>query len=301
MTVLYLGHGNTTVIVLTTSGTRGRMEAGGGTPRAWNGKFVPERGVRVEREGTNARVAIDRPEVRNAFDPVVIAALHETFVHLGADDGVRSIVLAGAGPTFSGGADIGWMRDALALGEDDNVRDAEAMAAMFRAIDRCPKPVIARVQGAALGGGGGLVAVADIAVAASDARFGFTEVKLGLIPAVIAPFVIAKIGASQARALFVTGRRFDADHARAIGLVHHVVAVDALDAEIARILAELRTAGQTAVAAAKHLVATVARTDDDEIDAFTTRAIAQQRVSDEGQEGLRAFLERRTPAWADEA
>ncbi len=262
---------------------------------------MPERVVRVERAGTSARVVVDRPGVRNAFNAELIAALHETFVHLGNDGALRSIVLTGAGPTFSGGADIAWMRDALDLGEDDNVRDAEAMAAMFRAIDACPKPVIARVQGAAVGGGCGLVAVADIAVAATDARFGFTEVKLGLIPAVISPFVIAKIGTSHARALFVTGRRFDAEHARTIGLVHHVVAADALDAEIDALVREFATAGQAAVAAAKHLVATVARTSDDQIDAFTTRAIAQRRVSEEGQEGLRAFLERRAPAWNDEA
>jgi methylglutaconyl-CoA hydratase len=258
---------------------------------------VPERVVRVEREGTNARVVVDRPDVRNAFNAELIAALHETFVSLGNDGGIRSIVLAGAGKTFSGGADITWMRDALDLGEDENVRDAEAMAAMFRAIDRCPKPVIARVQGAALGGGCGLVAVADIAVAADDARFGFTEVKLGLIPAVISPFVIAKIGISQARAHFVTGARFDAQRAREIGLVHAVVPPDALDATIDAFVHEFRTAGSEAVSAAKHLVATVAETNDDEIDAFTTRAIAQRRVSDEGQEGLRAFLERRAPSW----
>jgi methylglutaconyl-CoA hydratase len=170
------------------------------------------------------------------------------------------------------------------------------MAAMFRTIDTCPKPVIARVQGAALGGGCGLVAVADIAVAADDALFGFTEVKLGLIPAVISPFVVAKIGVSHARALFVTGERFSAARARDIGLVHAVVPPDALDAEIAAIVAHFRTAGREAVAAAKHLVATVAGTDDT-IDAFTARAIAQRRVSAEGQEGLHAFLERRAPSW----
>jgi methylglutaconyl-CoA hydratase len=258
---------------------------------------VPDRVVRVEREGTRARVVVDRPDVRNAFNAELIAALHEAFVHLGADQAVHSIVLAGAGPTFSGGADINWMRDALALGEDDNVRDAATMAAMFRAIDACPKPVIARIQGAALGGGCGLAAVSDIAVAADDARFGFTEVKLGLIPAVISPFVIAKIGASHARALFVTGQRFDAHHARSIGLVHEVVPAADLDARIDAILGELRTAGQAAIAAVKQLVATVEHTHDDEIDAYTTRAIAQRRVSDEGQEGLRAFLERRAPSW----
>jgi len=277
------------------------MSIGGGASLAWNAGPVPERVVRVERAGTNARVVVERPDVRNAFNAELIAALHETFVQLGSDAGVRSIVLAGAGKTFSGGADITWMRDALALGEDDNVRDAEAMAAMFRAIDGCPKPVIARVHGAALGGGCGLVAAADIAIAADDTLFGFTEVKLGLIPAVISPFVVSKIGSSHARALFVTGQRFDAHRARAIGLVHEVVAPDVLDERIATLVAEFHTAGQEAVAAAKHLVATVAQTGDDEIDAFTTRAIAQRRVSDEGQEGLRAFLERRAAAWITQA
>lgn len=257
---------------------------------------MPERVVRVEREGTRARVVVDRPDVRNAFNAELIAALHETFVHLGSEPGVRSIVLAGAGKAFSGGADINWMRDALALGEDDNVRDAETMAAMFRAIDDCPKPVIARVHGAALGGGCGLAAVADIAVAADDTIFGFTEVKLGLIPAVISPFVIAKIGVSHARALFVTGQRFDARRAREIGLVHEVVPATELDARIDSLQGEFRTAGQEAVASAKHLVAAVSRRNA-EIDAFTTHAIARRRVSDEGQEGLRAFLERRAPSW----
>ena len=258
---------------------------------------MPDRVIRVEREGTHARVVVDRPDVRNAFNAALIAALHRTFAMLGDDATVRSIELTGAGKTFSGGADISWMRDALELGEDDNVRDAAAMAAMFRAIDACPKPVIARVHGAALGGGCGLVAVADVAVAADDTSFGFTEVKLGLIPAVISPFVVAKIGSSHARALFVTGERFDAQHARAIGLVHVVVPAAELDARIAALVGEFRTAGRAAVAAAKRLVATVASGDDAQIDAYTTRAIAQRRVSDEGQEGLRAFLERRAPSW----
>ena len=177
---------------------------------------------------------------------------------MGADETIRSIVLAGEGKTFSGGADINWMRESLDLTEDENVRDAEQMAAMFDAIDRCPKPVIARVQGAALGGGCGLVAAADIVVAANDAAFGFTEVKLGIIPAVISTFVLPKIGVSQARALFVTGGRFDAQRAQAIGLVHEVVAPGELDARVAALVAEFHTAGPSAVAAAKALVPAVA-------------------------------------------
>jgi methylglutaconyl-CoA hydratase len=255
--------------------------------------------VRIERDGTRARVTMNRPDVRNAFNAELIVALRDAFVALSADDGVRSIVLAGEGKTFSGGADISWMRDALGLSETQNIRDAEAMAAMLIAIDRCPKPVIARVQGAALGGGCGLAAAADIVVAARDAVFGFTEVKLGIIPAVISPFVIPKIGASNARALFLTGERFDAAHAQRIGLVHHVVGPDALDARIAMILDEFRTAGPGAIAAAKALVRDVSAATPDEATALTARAIAKQRTSPEGQEGLRAFLERRPAGWHD--
>ncbi len=287
-------------MLLTTRQSRRRIRhkwrAGGGARCTWNGATVPERVVRVERDGWRARVIVDRPNVRNAFNAALIAALHETFLGLGSDPDIRSIVLSGEGKTFSGGADIGWMRDALALSEDENVEDAAAMAAMFRAIDRCPKLVIARVHGAALGGGCGLIAAADIAVAADDAFFGFPEVTLGLIPGVISPYVIAKIGASHARALFLTGTRFDARRAHSIGLVHDVVPADQLDTQIDAIVREFAAAGPEAVAAAKALVAAVAQTSDD-IDAYTARAIAQRRVSAEGQEGLRAFLERRSPLW----
>jgi len=255
--------------------------------------------VRIERDGTRARVTMNRPDVRNAFNAGLIAALHDAFVALSSDDSVRSIVLAGEGKTFSGGADIAWMRAALDLGEAENVRDAAAMAAMLIAIDRCPKPVVARVHGAALGGGCGLIAAADIVVAASDAIFGFTEVKLGILPAVISPFIIPKIGVSNARALFVTGERFDAMHAQRIGLVHHVVPAAELDARVAAILAEFRTASPSAIAAAKAVVRDVVAATPDEATALTTRAIAKQRTSPEGHEGLRAFLERRPAAWHD--
>ena len=255
--------------------------------------------VRIQRDGTRARVTMNRPDVRNAFNAELIAALREAFTTLSADDGVRSIVLAGEGKTFSGGADIGWMRAALELSEAENVRDAEAMAAMLIAIDRCPKPVVARVHGAALGGGCGLVAAADIVVAADDALFGFTEVKLGIIPAVISPFVLAKIGISQARALFVTGERFGAAHAQRIGLVHHVVPASELDARVAAIVDEFRTAGPGAVAAAQARVRDVSAATPAEATALTARAIAKQRTTPEGQEGLRAFLERRSASWHD--
>jgi len=256
--------------------------------------------VRIERDDTRARVIMNRPDVRNAFNAELIAALRDTFTALSADDGVRSIVLAGEGKTFSGGADLVWMREAINLSEAENIRDAEAFADMLIAIDRCIKPVIARIHGAALGGGCGLAAVADIVVAASDTVFGFTEVKLGILPAVISPYVIPKIGVSHARALFVTGERFSAEHAKTIGLVHHVVAPDELDARVATILDEFRTASPSAIAASKALVRNVsAAATPGEATALTAREIARQRTTPEGQEGLRAFLERRAATWHD--
>ena len=189
------------------------------------------------------------------------------------------------------------MQASLDLSADDNLRDAERMSEMFRAIDRCPKPVIGRVAGAALGGGAGLAAVCDIVVAAETTVFGFTETKLGIIPAVISPFVLAKIGVSAARALFLSGARFDAWEAQRIGLVHAVVPADDLDARIEALEIEFATAGPGAIAAAKRLIAEVSETGYDASKALTARAIAAQRTTPEGQEGLRAFLERRPPGW----
>jgi methylglutaconyl-CoA hydratase len=260
--------------------------------------WVDDALVRIERNGTRARVTMNRPAVRNAFNAELIAALRGAFAALSEDEGVRTIVLAGEGKTFSGGADVAWMRAALDLTEDENVRDAETMAGMLAAIDRCPKPVIARVQGGALGGGCGLIAAADVAVAASDAIFGFSEVKLGLVPGTIAPYVVAKIGVSHARALFVTGERFDAAHARAIGLVHHVVAPDALDARVDALLDELRACGPDAIAAVKGLIRDVVEAPPHDV-GISIRAIAKQRTTPEAQEGLRAFLERRPADWHD--
>jgi methylglutaconyl-CoA hydratase len=240
-----------------------------------------------------ARVTLARPDVRNAFNAEVVEQLSETFASITAADDVRAVVLAGEGKVFCGGADVNWMRASLDLAYDANVADAERMSDMYRAIDNCPKPVVGRIHGAALGGGAGLAAVCDIAIASDDAIFGFTEVKLGIIPAVISPFVLAKIGPSSARALFITGERFDAQHAEAIGLVHQVVPLGDLDEAVEGRLSELRTAGPAAIAAAKLLVRRVLDHQYDESRAITTEAIAKQRVSPEGQEGLRAFLERR--------
>jgi methylglutaconyl-CoA hydratase len=260
-------------------------------------------GLRVEREGPFARVTLDRPEVRNAFDAALIAELRATFDGFAreAPDDLRGVVLAGAGEVFCAGADVEWMRSAVGLTLADNERDAAAMQGMFLAIDLCPVPVIARVQGAALGGGMGLCATADFVVATADATFGFTEAKLGILPAVISTFVLPKIGESHARALFTSGERFGAERASRIGLVHDVVANEAaLDARVEAVLGELRSTGPTASRAAKALIRELRSLPADEARRHTVRHIAQQRTSVEGQAGLAAFLEKRTPPWARE-
>jgi methylglutaconyl-CoA hydratase len=253
--------------------------------------------LECSREGQVAHVRLNRPDVRNAFNAELIGELSETFTVLSGDESVRAIVLSGNGKVFCGGADIAWMRASLDLRHDENVAGAKAMSRMFRAIDRCPKPVIGKIHGAALGGGAGLAAVCDIVIASADAVFGFTEVKLGIIPAVISPFVLAKIGASHARALFLTGERFDAKRAQHIGLVHEVVVADTLDVCIERVVNEILSAGPSAVAAAKALIPHVHTASYDDTLELTAQAIAKQRTSPEGQEGLRAFLERRKAGW----
>jgi methylglutaconyl-CoA hydratase len=256
----------------------------------------------LRRDGAIAYVTLARPAVRNAFNAALIGELHAAFEALAADDAVRAVVLAGEGKTFCGGADVQWMRASLELSREANLEDARRMSRMFRAIDRCRKPVVARVQGAALGGGAGLIACCDVVVAADDAIFGFTETKLGILPAVISPFVLAKIGAGHARALALTGERFGAERAFAIGLIHEVVAGEtALDAAVARVIGELRTASPTGIAATKTLFASVAEAGYDATLELTAAAIAAQRTSPEGQDGLRAFLEKRAPAWASPA
>jgi methylglutaconyl-CoA hydratase len=242
--------------------------------------------LRVERDGEILRITLARPERRNAFDAELIRELSEAFVDVGRS---RAVVLAGEGASFCAGADVDWMRSSVDLSYDENVADANALRQMLETIDRCPAPVVARIQGHALGGGAGLVACADIALAHQDAVFSFSEVKLGLIPAVISPFALAKIGPGAARRYFLTGEGFDARTALRIGLVQEV-ARD-LDATLERILGELLSAAPKAARAAKRLV--LERPDGPE----TARWIAERRTSDEGQEGLRAFLEKRRPGW----
>jgi methylglutaconyl-CoA hydratase len=243
--------------------------------------------LRVERDGQLLRVTLARPERRNAFDAALIAELTEAFSDVGD---ARVVLLAGDGPSFCAGADVDWQRSAIDLSYDENVDDAMRLYRMLEAIDGCPAPVVARVQGYALGGGSGLVACCDAAIAGEDAVFGFSEVKLGIVPAVISPFVILKIGASAARRYFVTGERFDVDAALRIGLVHGVTAE--LDRAVERLVGEILTAGPQAAREAKKLVRERPTGED------TAHIAARLRTSAEGQEGLRAFLERRRPSWA---
>ncbi len=242
--------------------------------------------LRIERDGPLLRITIARPERRNAFDAALIAELAAAFSDVGD---ARVVILAGDGPSFCAGADVDWQRASIDLSYEENVEDAMRLYGMMEAIDSCPAPVVARVQGYALGGGSGLVACCDVAIAGDDAVFGFSEVKLGIIPAVISPFVIPRIGSGAARRYFLTGERFDAQTALRIGLVHEVT--DDLDAAVERVVGELLTSGPEAVREAKRLV----REQPTGID--TAHIAARLRSGPEGQDGLRAFLERRKPGW----
>ena len=254
--------------------------------------------LRVVREGGLARVTLARPDVRNAFDEILIDSVTRAFLSFGDDRETRVVSLEGEGPTFCAGADIEWMRRAGGWSKAENEADAEKMARMLRAIDRCPKPVIAVVQGAAIGGGVGLVAAADMAVAAEDAVFSLAEVKLGILPAVISPYVLRAIGPRHARRYFLTGERFGAAEAKRIGLLNEVVPPADLGAALDRWVASLRTSAPEAVAVAKRLIGEVAGKDPDEAMPVTVRTIAERRASAEAKEGLTAFLEKRSPAWA---
>ncbi|MDP9250778.1 MAG: enoyl-CoA hydratase-related protein [Chloroflexota bacterium] len=254
----------------------------------------------VTRDGTIARVTLRRPEVRNAFNAELISALHRAFSELAVEppDALRAVVLAGVGKTFSAGADVEWQRAAISLSLEENEADAARLQAMLLAIDECPVPVIARVHGASLGGGMGLCAVADIVLATADTLFGFTETKLGIMPAVISPFVLARIGEGHARALFPAGERFEAQRALRVGLVHEVLPDEAaLDLRLAAILAELLAAGPSAARGAKALIRDQRGMTSAEARALAVQRAARQRVSAEGQEGLTAFLEKRPPSW----
>lgn len=250
-------------------------------------------------EGPFVTVTLNRPDVRNAFNAELIADLTAWAIEAAHAPGIRAAVFSGAGKTFCAGADVNWMSETVTYTRDQNLDDARRMRRMFELLDELPFPVIARIHGAALGGGAGLAAVCDIVVAADDAIFGFTEVKLGILPAVISPFALRKIGVSAARELFLTGARFSASRAKEIGLVHAVAPEPELDAAVAAFIKEIGTAAPEAVREAKRLIREVAGRVAAEAD-ITTAAIAERRVSAEGQDGLRAFLEKRKAGWISE-
>jgi len=248
-----------------------------------------------------AVVWLAREKVRNAFNETLIAELASTFVRLGADDGVRAIVLAARGPAFCAGADLDWMRRMAGYSFEENRADARALADMLRTINECPKPTVARVHGDAYAGGMGLVAACDIAVAASTASFCLSETRLGLIPATIGPYVVRAMGEQAARRYALTAERFDAAEALRLGFVHSVAPADGLDARIEEILAALMQTSDAAVSAAKRLVREVAgRPIDAQLAADTAERIATIRASDDGREGVRAFLDKRKPRWVSD-
>jgi methylglutaconyl-CoA hydratase len=249
-------------------------------------------------DGPRATVTLRRPEVRNAFNTRLIAELSQAFHDLGLRDGIRCIVLAAEGPAFCAGADLRWMRGMADCARDENLADARQLAAMLRTIHECPVPTIARVQGDAFAGGVGLVAACDIAVGVPEAAFCLSEVRLGLVPATIAPYVVRAIGSRAAHRWFLTAERFDAAEAHRIGLLHEVAAAGALDARVDAIAAALCAGGPHAVRACKQLVQAVAgREIDEALVGHTVEVIADLRASDEGREGVQAFLGKRRPDW----
>jgi methylglutaconyl-CoA hydratase len=251
-------------------------------------------------DGTVATVTLARPDSHNALNSELIEELTRCFEEISDDEGVRVVVLAGEGRSFCAGADIAYMRETADFSYEENLEDARRLAMMFWTIDECPKPVVVKVQGAAMGGGAGLVAVADVAVVDAQARFAFSEVRLGIAPASIAPFVVRKIGVSHARSLFLTGERFEADRAREIGLAHEVVSGDELDAAVEEKVQALLSGGALAQATIKALLRRLETTEPMEAPGLTSRVISELRTGEEGQEGLAAFLEKREPRWRTE-
>jgi methylglutaconyl-CoA hydratase len=251
----------------------------------------------VGRDGPILHVRLNRPDVRNAFNGTVVDELSAAFAAADRDAAARVVVLSGHGKSFSAGADLAWMTEQADLPPEQNQRGAERMARMFLAIARCSKPVVGRIHGHALGGGTGLTAAVDVAVCSEDCQFGLTEVKLGIVPAVISPFVLQKIGAGRARTLFLTGERFDGKEAQRIGLVHRAVPEAELDATVQKSVGELLSAGPAAVASAKQLIAAVAALPLEDAIPVTSRWIADLRATPEAKDGFAAFLGKRKPGW----
>lgn len=255
---------------------------------------------RLEKTGVVARVTLDRPTVKNAFDDVLIGELTDALGVIAKDDGVRVLVLTGAGDVFSAGADLNWMKKVAKYTFDQNVADALVTARMLEALYRLPKPTIARVNGACLGGGVGLVSACDVAVSTRDAKFALRETLLGIAPAMISPYVLRKIGETHAHDYFLTGRTFDAERAREIGLINEVVEPNALDAATDTWVKRFLKAGPNAIAASKQLISRVSWSPINEVQEFTARTIAGLRGSEEGQEGFASFFEKRKPKWDSE-
>lgn len=257
------------------------------------------RTIAVERQGRVGWVWLDRPDVRNAFNAVMIGELRQALRGLAADAEVRVVVLSGRGPAFCAGADLAWMRDALRFSQEENLRESLDLAECLHDLYALPKPTIARVNGPAIGGGTGFVAACDIAVASTAALFGLSEVKIGVIPAAISPYVLRRIGESRARQYFLTGERFDALRAREIGLVNEAVEPPQLDARVEAIVSSLLSSGPEALAKAKELLARVPGMSFEEAKRYTAEMIAALRASAEAQEGMTAFLEKRKPRWSE--
>ena len=252
----------------------------------------------ITQTGPVARITLTMPEIRNAFSDEVIQAITEAFADVGTRADVRAVVLAAEGPAFCAGANLNWMRRMADYTREENLADASKLAAMLRTIAECPKPTIARVQGDVYAGGMGLVAACDMAVSVDTAWYCLSEVKIGLAPVTISPYVIRAMGARAAQRYFLTAERFTAAEAHRIGFVHEVVTADALDAKVDELLKALTSASPAAVVACKTLVADVVGRDIDEgLIAYTVEAIADIRASAEGREGVQAFLNKRKPAW----
>ena len=257
--------------------------------------------LKIRTEGSALHVSLNRPDTHNALNAGLIADLTDCLQNVAGDERVRVVIFSGEGRSFCAGADIGYMRDTSDFTYEENLEDARRLAAMFRAVETCPKPVVAAVRGAAIGGGAGLVATADVVVAEEGTVFAFSEVLLGIAPATIAPFVVRKIGLSHARALFLTGERFNAERAREIGLVHEAVPEDQLDEAVEEKASQLSKGGPEAQAATKGLLDELRSAAPEEVTELMAHRIAGLRTGEEGQEGLGAFLEKRKPAWREES
>lgn len=255
--------------------------------------------VKYEKQNRVARVTFNRPEIHNAFNATVLTEMQQVFDDIEKDDSIRVVLLTGAGKSFCAGADLNWMRSVIKQSYQENLTESNALAELLHSVYTCRQPVIGRINGAAIGGGTGFVTVCDIAIAARSAVFSFSEVKIGVVPACIGPYVVKKIGEGKTRELFITGERMSAEHAHEVGLVSSVADDDQLDAEIEKLIKSVLSSGPQAVAMAKKLIREVPMMTPNEFKPYTAEMIARLRISDEGQEGMDAFLNKRKPRWVE--